>query len=129
MRSCASGSVGDLAASGLLGRLRAPAHYEPYRTPLLSHTSARHTLRRQVERDEHQIDQLDADERQDDAADAIEQQVAPQQRRRAQSARYLTPRSASGISATMMSALKITAESTALCGVASRMTLSACSCG
>ena len=32
--------------------------------------------------------------------------------------RYLTPRKASGISATMINALKITAESTALCGVA-----------
>ena len=38
--------------------------------------------------------------------------------------RYVTPRSASGISATMISALKITAASTADCGLLSRMKLS-----
>src|SRR5450755_3227046 len=42
---------------------------------------------------------------------------------------YATPRSASGIRATMMSALKITAESTADCGVCSRMTFSAFNTG
>jgi hypothetical protein len=40
--------------------------------------------------------------------------------------RYRTPRSASGISATITTALKITAERIALCAECSFMTLSAC---
>ena len=75
---------------------------------------------------EEQVDDLDADERHDHAADAVEQQVAAQDAA-APSGRYSTPRSASGTSAMMTSALKMTAERIALCGVASRMTLSACS--
>src|SRR2546430_12196331 len=43
--------------------------------------------------------------------------------------RYLTPRSAKGISAMMISALKTTAERIADCGVASLMTFSTLSCG
>src|SRR5664280_1505019 len=43
--------------------------------------------------------------------------------------RYSTPRNASGMSATMMSALKMTAERMALWGVARRMMFSACSSG
>ena len=67
---------------------------------------------------------LDADERRDDAADAVDQQVAPQQRAGADRP-VGTPLSASGISATMIRALKMIAERMALCGEARRMTLSA----
>src|SRR5262245_25576965 len=44
-------------------------------------------------------------------------------------ARKATPFSASGISATMISALKMMADRIALCGVAKFMMLSDCSCG
>ena len=64
--------------------------------------------------DDH-VDQLDADERHDDAAEAVDQQIAAQQRRGADG-RYATPRSASGISAMMISALKMIADRIALCG-------------
>ena len=53
---------------------------------------------------------LDADERHDDAAEAVDEQVAAQDRARRRAARYFTPRSASGISAMMISALKMTAR-------------------
>ena len=65
--------------------------------------------------DEHQVDQLDADERHDQAAQAVDQQVVAQQRRGADGA-VAHARSASGISATMISALKITADRIALRG-------------
>ena len=61
-------------------------------------------------RADDEVDQLDADERRDEAADAVDQQVAAQHRGGAEAGRNRTPRSASGISATMMSALKMTAE-------------------
>ena len=63
----------------------------------------------QMERHEQQVDELDADERDDDAAEAVDEQVALQDGERADAACSFTPRSASGISATMMSALKMTA--------------------
>ena len=50
--------------------------------------------------------------------DAIDKQIAPQQAS-ASIARYFTPRRASGIKAMMISALNMTAESTADSGVAS----------
>ena len=62
-----------------------------------------------------QVDQLDPDERNDEPSQAIDQQVAPQERGRAKG-RNRTPRKASGISATMISALKMTALRIALCG-------------
>ena len=46
----------------------------------------------------------------DQAAEPVDQQVAAQDRGGARWARNFTPRSASGISATMISALKMTAE-------------------
>ena len=61
--------------------------------------------------------QLDADEWDDDAADAVDQQVAAQDSARRRRAGSCTPRSASGISATMISALKMIADRIALCGV------------
>ena len=76
-------------------------------------------------RGDDEIDRLDADERQHDAAEAIDQQIASQQRP-APIGRYATPFSASGISAMMISALKMIADRIALCGVASCMTLSTC---
>ena len=54
----------------------------------------------------------------DDPAHAVDQQVAAQQRRGRRSGGTCTPRRASGISAMMIKALKITAERMALCGVA-----------
>jgi hypothetical protein len=78
-----------------------------------------------VQGGDQQVDRLDADERNDDAADAVEQQIAPQQRPGTDRA----VAHASGISAMMISALKMMAERIALCGVAKFMTLSACSCG
>ena len=62
------------------------------------------------------------------AAEPEDQQVAAQQHR-GRAGRILSPRSASGISAMMISALKITADSTALAGECRRMMLSASSCG
>ena len=81
------------------------------------------------QRGDDEVDDLDADERHDDAAEPVDQQVAPQQRRGADRRDRRRPCSASGISAMMISALKMTADRIALCGVASPMTLSACSCG
>ena len=75
------------------------------------------------------IDRLDADERHDDAAEAVDEQVAAQQRAGADGAILARPCSASGISAMMMSALKMIADRIALSGVASPMMLSAPSCG
>ena len=64
------------------------------------------------------VDEPDSGERRDDAADAINEQI-PAEQAAALMGRYFTPRRASGIKATMISALKITAASTALCGVCS----------
>ena len=63
-----------------------------------------------------EVDHLDADERHDDAAEAVDQQVAAQQRAGADRRDRRTPFSASGISATMISALKMIADRIALCG-------------
>ena len=57
-----------------------------------------------------QVEELDADERRDQAADAVDQEVAAQQDGRPRPAGSATPRSASGISATITSALNTTAE-------------------
>ena len=73
-----------------------------------------------------QVDQLDPDERQDHAAEPVDQQVAAQQRRRADRP-VLDALRASGISAGMISALKMIAEMIALSGVPRFMTLSASS--
>ena len=78
--------------------------------------------------DDEEVDRLDADERHDHTADAVDQQVVAQHGRGTERL-VATPRIASGISATMTSALKMTAESIADCGVARRMMLSASSCG
>ena len=80
------------------------------------------------ERGDDEIDELDADERHDDAAEAVDEQVAPQQRRGADRP-IGHALQASGIRATMISALKITADRMALFGVVSCMTLSACNSG
>ena len=82
----------------------------------------------QVQGVNRKVDRLDADERNDDAAQAVDQQIAAQQCGRP-IGRYLTPFSASGMSAIMISALKMIADRIALCGVANCMTLSAPSCG
>ena len=68
-----------------------------------------------VEHDQNQVDELDADERHDDAAEAVDQHV-PAEDGGSAHGRYFTPRSASGISATMISALKMTALRIALSG-------------
>ena len=72
---------------------------------------------RQSKCGDHDVDGLDPDEGHDDAADAIDQQVAPEERGGALGP-VLIPRSASGTSATMTSALKITADRIADSGVA-----------
>ena len=56
---------------------------------------------------ERDVDELDADERHDEAAQSVDEQIASQNQRRSRG-RYFTPRSASGMSAMMTSALKIT---------------------
>ena len=71
-----------------------------------------------------EVDQLDADERHDEAAEAVDQQVAAQERGGADRP-VGHPSNASGISAMMISALKMIADRMALCGVASCMTFSA----
>ena len=63
------------------------------------------------------IDQLDADERDDDATEAVDEQVAAQHRRCRLGPELARPRSASGISTTMIKALKMTAERIAERGV------------
>src|SRR5690348_17658080 len=97
VRSCTSGS--DAAVSGISDAagaatpparslLRAMRNLPSVCCGLLrsvavcSMVYCQRALRRQVERNENEIDQLDANERQDDAADAVEQEIAPQQRRR-----------------------------------------------
>ena len=70
----------------------------------------------QVERFEDQIDELDADERGDDAAEAVDRAASGAGCAAAPSGRYVTPRSASGISRMMMRALKMTADRMALVG-------------
>ena len=62
-----------------------------------------------------QVEQLDADERGDQAAEAVDQQVAPQQRAWRRPAGSGRPRSASGTSSGMTSALKTIAEMIADC--------------
>jgi hypothetical protein len=64
----------------------------------------------QVQPDQNQVDGLDADEGHDEAAEAVDQQVAAQDGGRRPGRGSATPFSASGISATMISALKITAD-------------------
>ena len=76
------------------------------------------SLLRPAQRNQDQVDELDADERHDDAADAVDPAGCGAARRGADGA-VAHARSASGMSAMMMSALKITAERIALCGVAS----------
>src|SRR5208282_2556425 len=77
--------------------------------------------------DEH-VNQLDADERDHQSTKSVNQQVLPQQRFGAHRL-VRNPSQRQRNQATMMSALKITAESIADCGVCSRMTFSAFSTG
>ena len=69
------------------------------------------------------VDEPDAGERHDHSAEAVDQQIAAKHRP-ALTGLYCTPRSASGTSAMMISALKITAARTALWGECSPMMLS-----
>ena len=78
-----------------------------------------------MKRLEDEVDGFDADERDDDTAEAVDEHVFAAARRLRRAGRYETPRKASGISAMMMSALKITAERIALCGVARCMMFNA----
>jgi hypothetical protein len=81
-----------------------------------------------MERRDQQVDELDEDERRQKPTDAKDKQIPLQQhdgRRRA--VRHAVH--ASGTSAMMTSALKMTADRMALSGVASCMTLSAFSAG
>ena len=68
-----------------------------------------------MERIHDQVHELDAGKRRDQPAQAVDQKVAPQQHG-GPKGRKRTPRKASGISAMMMSALKITALRMALRG-------------
>ncbi len=61
---------------------------------------------------------LDPDERRDDPAEPVDRAGCAGAARSRAPARKPTPRSASGMSATMISALKMTADRIALCGVA-----------
>ena len=80
-------------------------------------------------RSQDEVDQLDEDEGHDDPPDAVDEDVASEDRSRAWTGRNRTPRKARGISATITRALKMTAESTADCGLCRCMTLSVLSCG
>src|SRR5579883_3499940 len=59
-------------------------------------------LEREVQRDQHQVNQLNKDERDDDPTDAIDQQIAPQQGTCSHWTVFHTAR-ASGISAMIIS--------------------------
>ena len=75
-----------------------------------------------------EVDRLDADKGNDDAAQPIDHQVAAQ-KRAGTDGPIRDALQASGISATMISALKMIADRIALCGLARCMTLSTASCG
>ena len=74
------------------------------------------------------VDEFDADEGHDEAPEPVDEQVAPQDGP-ALSARGFTPRKASGISPTMIRALKITAARIADRGDSRRMMLMSSSTG
>ena len=68
---------------------------------------------------------LDGDERHDHAAEAVDERGSAGGAPPRRAAGSVTPRSASGMSAMITSALKMTAERMALAGLPSFMTLSA----